>query len=112
MGSITTISHEGYKVYNLYVNQIKSVSTCGIQSVQSDGGSGGNFQQPALSWSDKTSEPLIQLDSFSYKPEKTQLDLAETRKANTVANSLRSTATKNLCSFSLSALHPTVLILF
>lgn len=35
--SIPTISHEGYKVHNRYVNQIKSVSTRGIQSVEDDG---------------------------------------------------------------------------
>lgn len=35
--------------YNLYVNQIKSISTRGIRSVEGDGGSGRNFKQPALS---------------------------------------------------------------
>lgn len=63
--------------------------------------SGRNIQQPVLSWPDRTRESLTQLGSFSYKSEKTQLSLVETRKANIKENCLSSNVSKNLCSFSL-----------
>lgn len=83
---------------------------CGMQSIESDGGSGRNFQQLVLSWSGKTSESLTQLGSFSSKSEKTQLNLAETKKANITENSLKYKC--YLCSFSLSALFSMALVLF